>query len=86
MYLQRLANNGDSVFCLISVAQLQTMKTMETHLQSQQLLKTHKTRYVKLHNIEALAVMLLQTHPTAVWLQINKDLISCTLLHNSSQT
>jgi hypothetical protein len=31
MYLQRLANNGDSVFfCLISVAQLQTMKIMET--------------------------------------------------------
>jgi len=31
MYLQRLANNGDSVFfCLIFVAQLQTMKIMET--------------------------------------------------------
>jgi hypothetical protein len=31
MYLQRLANNGNSVFfCLISIAQLQTMKIMET--------------------------------------------------------
>ncbi len=31
MYLQRLANNGDSVFfCFISVAQLQTTKIMET--------------------------------------------------------
>jgi hypothetical protein len=47
------------------------MKTMETHPHSQQLLKTHKTRYVKLHNIEALAVLLLQTHPTAVSIKIS---------------
>ncbi len=52
------------------------------HLHSWQLAETQEA---KLHNIEASVVLLLPSHPTAVRLQINKDLVWFTLLHNSSE-